>query len=502
MSVSDDPQNKVPPTLGPPAQRDVDDFKREIRAQMTALGSMFNDPGLDRLRRRSPAHPAVQRYERLAPMAERVSFDPADELATLLDVSSAMFDRHAWLVDAEGGDYWQIIPEEEARRVLRSRLADPAVFGDVVTELFFWGYLRGKGARVDLSAVTGMPDLRVGRNGTTVWADAKRIRAGTNPLRVRKVIGKASSQVKLADPSGVGAALLFVERHGLRANLDDRTPSDVAPYLLAVEREMGSNGSRSIGQVVVVWDDYMVMDDAGPRRSYYVRRRSSIVRHQHPRAAPLLPDDFWDVGLTVVMSVGHSGQPPAGSLPPIAVGNTVIATSFRELTELHQGVRMGQALEVLADHDGEFREGCGDFDFLAVSRKVGLAPNQAVLLVLGRRFDDGRTIVEAGFRLVPSPSAGDDVDVLAGDPRRVIDGLVARFGVLIRAGGKTGTLLRDVVVFQPTEARLPPIEPVAPQDTDTFIYAVVVPAGQGLNSQIVRWAFALDMAAYRSSLRR
>lgn len=142
-----------------------------------------------------------------------------------------------------------------------------------------------------------MPDLRVVVGERATWADVKRIHVGTNPSRIRKAIGKANSQIKRADTEGVGLALIHVDRCGARASLDDRVPSDVQPYVEEAERELSSNSSKSVAQVVLTWDDCFAISEPDQPCLYAVRRRSLALEYKPSRAELILPSTAWDVGL-------------------------------------------------------------------------------------------------------------------------------------------------------------------------------------------------------------
>src|SRR5439155_25954487 len=132
------------------------------------------------------------------------------------------------------------------------------------------------GMAVRLNQEDGLADLEIEPGTKSIWADVKRIHLGSSPRRMRTVIKKANSQIKRSGGTA-GIAFIHIERPRLRASFDDRVPTDIAPFVDEALRELGSSNSKSVGRVVVSWDDYFVHAAPGSPSIYTVRRRSIVL---------------------------------------------------------------------------------------------------------------------------------------------------------------------------------------------------------------------------------
>jgi hypothetical protein len=255
----------------------------EARLQITALEAMFADPGLAELAGRSPHHPAVERYSRLAELVS-VGVSYPDELDILQEITASLFDRAVWVQAPRDADYWAFIPHERARNRVRAGIQDAEQFHDTIAEVFFWSWLQERTQNAELVEETGLPDVVIGRGSDgEVWAEVKRIRLGKNPKRVGDVIDKANDALKKARPDRAGLVFLSVERAVQRVALDDRIPNDIEPYIEQVERRLSSDFGRSVGRVVFSWDYFVVESEPGAGITYRFRRRSETREHHAPR---------------------------------------------------------------------------------------------------------------------------------------------------------------------------------------------------------------------------
>jgi hypothetical protein len=152
-------------------------------------------------------------------------------------ISSLLLDRLTWATGEIEKDILSRIPDPAARLQVRNRINDPEQFGDIMAELFVWGWFNQSGFEADLGEEEGKPDIAV-RPPVDTSAEVKRLRYRTPPRHVRSVLQKANRQIKRARPEGVGIVFVHVERSGSRASLDDRAPSDVQPYIDEAIREL------------------------------------------------------------------------------------------------------------------------------------------------------------------------------------------------------------------------------------------------------------------------
>jgi len=463
----------------------------ELQRQLAILEAMFGDPGLTTLRQRSPGHPAVERFDRLKGfVAAGGTLDAASELDLAVEVGSTFIDHMTWAGDRAPEDYWAVIPDPAARAFVEGRIQDPNMFHDVVSELFWWGALTEKTSST-LGEDAGMPDLKVG-DVAPCWADVKRIHIGTGTTRIREVIKKANQQIKRADASGAGAALIHIERHGQRASLDDRIPNDVSPFVDEVRTALGSGFFRSVAHVAVTWDDYFVIGDV-QATLYAFRRRTVVLEHPTPRSKPNVPTGIWDVGFTAVFLVHHRAEQAVRRLQALDAGDAIITDLFRNESEVPGGIRSTHAAEVFADPQALDRFELDDVAVVLATRKLSMEKRPHVALILATEQPSSKPLIFLGFKL----GAADDVDLdaLAEKPVLAFQATLRRFGLPIQVGSQAGLFIPDETV----SSDLPQTElvKILGSPAESGILAAIVT----LNSLWrVRWAFAIDRAKYRRSL--
>lgn len=277
----------------------------EVLIQVRILELMFDDPGLTDLRKGVPDHPAVQRVDQLSGFAnaEQFDWDRGHELAEA--VGSMLIDRSSWVGSFDQDDFWSLIEESKARKSCIGRIRDPHQFGDVLAELFYFGWLASEGLTVQLSGAEGLPDLTIVADSGPVRAEVKRIRQGSGPERARAVIKKANQQIKRANPDSAGVVYLSVDRLARSTGTDDVPPEDVQPYLDQVSRQLSSGLTRSVAVVCVSWDDWIELPSKRTSlaefSTFVIRRRTLVAEHPEPREDVSLPDRALNIGTTAMI---------------------------------------------------------------------------------------------------------------------------------------------------------------------------------------------------------
>jgi hypothetical protein len=412
------------------------------------------------------------------------------ELEVVLAVGSATIDDMTWAGIHGEGRYLGALPESK-RRFVQSRVRGSESFGDVVSELFWWGWLRQRNP-VDIEERDGLPDLRIAVPPGVTWAEVKRIHLGTQATRAKKLAEKANNQIKRADPTCSGALLIYVERSGARASFDDRVPSDVMPFVEEAKAALAPGDFRSVGQVVIAWDDYLILADPDVPALYTVRRRSLTLDHPSPHQPPRVPSSFWDVGLTVPLWASRiTGIPRL--VPAIEGGNVVVSQQFRVNNEFGDGMRPSHALEVIAQPDGMVSFELGGTRMTLVTRLVasGKKPYVALVVAMGRT-NDKQQVLE-GFKVRESQ---EELGVMAADPVMALENIIRKFGVPIRVGRQLGLFIPYEFVPQGVS-----LMSGYRQSERGSVSAVVTPVTEPHPGAEVRWAFQIDRDAYYRSLR-
>jgi hypothetical protein len=488
--------NSAMATLPPPdAEGPIAPFARK---EMRTLELLFDDPSLSKLRKRFPEHPAVSRYDLLARFVEgQVTLNYPNETDLVLGMGSSMLDVLS-LPETPDEVIARLAPE--VLEQVRKRVNDPAQFWDQMVGLQCWSLLRSRGLSVDVVEREGLPDLRasVGEPSGSQWIEAKRIRLGTNPERVRSVISTANKQIKRAD-EGVGSVYLQIERPEQRVVFGDEIPPRIQPYINEVYRELGSSFSRSVADVIVAWDDYMVLDSPPDSSLYALRRRSLVIGHTAPRAPSALPGRALDLGQTVTLPIewlGAEHQPVA--TPSIRIGEVTVTELFRRECELPRYVRSVHAVEALTNADTLERHRFDDVTILLATRWADIPSKPYTLLVLAaERQPEAVTEIYLAFRLC------DEGDFRGGkglSPLKAFEELLGRYGAPIKVGNEIGTFIpRTRIERQPEEGqRL--VQGQVPSGQPICVNAFITKTAAGPID--ITWAFAILTAPYQADVLR
>jgi hypothetical protein len=462
-----------------------------IEAHLQRLVDMFDDAGLESLRRRFPRHPAVRHYDALVDLSNAIQWP--DEFESAAAVGTLGLDFSTWAPRPPYDDFWDFV-DADARAWTVGELRKPDQFEDVMAELFTWGWLRSEsfnGRRVNEE---GQSDLVIDLDATAWRCEVKRIHVGTPVTRVAQVVAKANSQIKRTDPESAGTLFLSVARSGARAAFDDRIPNDVQPYVDAV-REAIRAQNRSVAQVIVMWDDVMILGNPPEPVLYAFRRRSVVVEHPGPRVRSPIPSDALNVGRTATVwirwtpSRAGAAAPGATPLRPIEVGDIAVTELFRRENEVPDGIRARHAIEAYSEPDALARFDLDGVEIVLATRRIEFGDAPYTLLLLGTRGGPQPTLqLVAGFRLYLDAERN-----LWREPMAAFETLLERYGLQITLGSHSGRFIPAAVV-----------------DSSEAIRAEGCADGLYVNSHIrvlpngrveYAWVFALDTTAYREAAR-
>jgi hypothetical protein len=485
-------------------------LREECLRQQETLEAMFADPGLGALAKRHPTHPAVQQYLRLGEFI-RSGVNYPDEIEILREITSALLDRTVWADAPNNQDYWTFIPNKGAQKRVQDSLFNPEQFHDTIAEVFFWSWLKEQEPSAELVEGVGLPDIVVYR-GTTkeIWLEVKRVRLGKNPKRIHEVISKANRQIKNASPEKAGLVFLSIERAVQRVALDDRVPNDIQPYLEEVERKLASGLNRSVGRVVVSWDDFVVDTEPGRSISYRFRRRSVTLTHCQPRARLPLPTSNTEIERTIDLSVKwptEAEETRSGHGLRHSLDNVVVGPGFREFNASWDGIRPQHALEAFSEPDAvyryQFRYGGGE-QFL-VTRRVTVTRKAFTMLLVVHPLADGRQEITDAYRLYDGQNG---TKALYRHPLVAFEMLISMYGVPFLFISPSGPVL--IKFLRAARVSLPNAAPSAvfqlcqlPQGVDTLSGAARIrlaqkapPVGE------IEWLWFLDEKRYRADVRK
>ncbi|HMG40784.1 MAG TPA: hypothetical protein VK611_05615 [Acidimicrobiales bacterium] len=483
-----------------------------LRRRQDVLIAMFDDPKLDRLRARTPSHPAVLQFDSIEQYLDQGLLYP-DESGMVRELATAMLDEDYWIAPSDPDDHWSFIDDRRARDSVRSRIADPDQYHDTMAEVAYWSWLRSRGLDCHLVEDEGLPDIRLDDFPEPVWVEVKRIRLDSTPRRVRQRISKASHQISNATPQNSGVVFISIDRAIVRVALDDKVPSDIEAYAAEARRQLGS-GSRHAGVVILTWDDLVIDGVPGSEISYELRRRSLVLEHPNPASTlPITPTTISpSTRVSMTVSLLELGQVSSVG-PRLSHGDLIAGPGFRDFNAHVDGVRAEHAITAALNPDAEYQyvlERSTKLSQSIVTRRVITTTHPYTLLIFvheiaGKRFELGHS-----YKLYDDGgSLG-----LSRDPLRAFHVLIHRFGALfglrMRPDGEivlTRFIRRATVpTSSPEPLNLLTEVIISPKDEHQHLESGAAlidwdPLPQG-GLVTIEWFYQVDVNKYRRAVRR
>jgi hypothetical protein len=196
--------------------------------------------------------------------------------------------------------------DQSVQKKVRSRVEDPEQYEDLMVELYVGAWHLTENHSVAYLEKEGVPDFRIDIRDADfpVLIDCKRLRQ-RSAKRARKDVTKANTQIKNArtnvDPA-YGILVLDASAGDFTKAQGDQLPDGLGPIIKAVQSSLSGQENRSVGAVVLVWDDYMVRGIPPDKTWVGFRRRYERVFHKNP-LTPVPKDlrmfDGWTVEFTL-----------------------------------------------------------------------------------------------------------------------------------------------------------------------------------------------------------
>jgi hypothetical protein len=467
-------------------------------SELARLETLFEDMGLKALRARVPQHPAVQRYDALLATVSGVAIRWPDETDQVATVGTAFLDSLEF-DSSPIGETWSRLADSGTLHQIRSRLRDPEQFLDQLAVLRCWSLITNAGTPAEIRELEGFPDIQAHPSADDVWVEVKRIRPGTPATRVRAVLKKANSQLKKAHADASGIAYVAIERPIVSAALDDSIPSFVTECIGEAKRELASGNSKSVGRVIIVWDDLIVLGEPPQATMYFFRRRTISLDHHGPRSIPTLATGE-AFGRTVALSLNWEpgNEHRDNALLAISDEKVVFTQQFRQVCEQPGYVRTSHARGALAEPTAQASWSLGDLDVIITTKRVTIGQRPFTLLIVASQRPAQAVEVALAFRLYDDEAA-ERVEPIWTNPARALAILLERHGLTVRVGEQVGLLIPTASV--PASNHSGMIVEVLGRES----------APEGLVHSIVRveektifvsWAFAINSTSYRKEMNR
>lgn len=291
----------------PPAESVASKYYPIGLTALDFLRSLVTKRQFDQLKRTQPNHPLIKQCDAI----EQILHNERDDIESTEDLigqaAQVTMDAHSWGKTADVANAWNFIPEEPAKSRVTQTILNPESYQDMLAQLYVWGALRERGISSRLREQHGMPDLAIYLpDGSAIGGEVKCLRITSKAKNLTNLVGKANSQLKNFDSQRSGILFIRMLCPAFRV-FDDSVPADLHPFFDVLQKALASDHYKSVGQLIVSWDDYM-LHESKKGRFYAFRRRSVPLQHRKPRSGPRISTDRLLLGSTFTVVVRNKTE--------------------------------------------------------------------------------------------------------------------------------------------------------------------------------------------------
>lgn len=264
--------------------------------------------------RHNRQHPAYIRWALCKDILQH-GFQYPDHIRFLPDITAMLLDSYALVLCTHGDENKNILGDlstygsPSVVKRIRSEIADPDKYGDVMLELTYaaWHISRGHHVQPTDEQATADFELLIPGHDLPLYTDCKRIKKYTNDSRFADVIKKANKQIKTSskgkDCLGL-VAIDIADKIEPPQELTDQFPAEVQ-RLSSVTHDILKKHYTSVSAVMLFWNEFSMLGKPPEevRSRIALRRRTHLIRHMEPRKP--LPDSslLSETGNTVEFNI-------------------------------------------------------------------------------------------------------------------------------------------------------------------------------------------------------
>ncbi len=224
-------------------------------------------------------HPAYQRWAFCQKVISQKGIIKFPEQKTELPLfGQFLLDAH-YLKTITGESIEQLIEPLKAK--IANYLTHPTQFDDIMLEISFAAWHLMANHKAELLETDNYPDVKVHIPGLMlpIYAECKNITTD-NDNSIKHAITRANKQLKAVSEPHYGIVVLNVAKPiTLQQVVSDTPPQRVDEIIHLVKKCLTGKQHRSVGAVVLIWDDYMQFGDIPPRLLLAYRRRCIRIDH-------------------------------------------------------------------------------------------------------------------------------------------------------------------------------------------------------------------------------
>ncbi len=223
-----------------------------------------------------------------------------DQETELLEIGRLVLDS-AILVTLTQGNLSQLkfgsldlYGDKAVQKKIRSRITNPEQFEDIMVELSFGAWHEMVKHSVIPLEIESYPDLELKIVGIDIpiFVECKHLRSASEN-RLNKEITKANSQIKATGIPCYGIGFFDVSIPVSMGQVeDDEFPMRLQEIIEIVQSTISGPKNRSIGVVLLAWDDYNIMGEPPDLTQITFRRRHVRIPHSPSKDVMEIPEDL------------------------------------------------------------------------------------------------------------------------------------------------------------------------------------------------------------------
>lgn len=463
-----------------------------IRAQKQFLETVFTKKTLEDPRQK---HPAAVRWQLCVKLLQQGGSSRwPTQKAELPLLATMMLDAFA-LVKISGGDLQTFslgnfsgYGDEGVQRKIKSRVNDYHHFQDLMAELSVAAWHQSEGHSVIPFEKEGWCDLKIvfAADDLPILLECKRIHVPTI-TRLAKHITKANKQIRQTCMAAYGVVVLDVTMFLSKSEqvLSDETPREIAAVVEPIRAMLSGPKNRSIGRVLLTWDEAGIVGTPPDRTLAVLRRSIRAIDHEPSVGVFRLPDTapaFQGSTAWSAIDWDQSGERIERLRPSNLMKECKQWFSFTNEELIDSFVHYDKWQRIMLDENHYF---------ILFARR---SPDKSsfILAVASREG----TVLNLQFALRTPPSLYNELDLLTA--HEMLEFLVSKYGLEVTVGGISSRFIAQRRI-ELAEGDMPSFGVKTNQGDSALLFALVKMVERRAKSSILNCAFVFALDKTRLS---
>lgn len=184
--------------------------------------------------------------------------------------------------------------DKNVLKKIESRIINDKQFEDLMVELYFASWHKGKNHTVILFEEDGYPDMKINipNYEIPIYAECKNVQFG-HYKRLNSILKKANKQLKKVKEDCYGIVILDISQNSsLLIEKDDSIPSSIKDIIKDVSRILTGKKNKSISEAILIWNDCIIKEQKSKFSLYFFRKRYYVVKPKEVDNIKIIPKNI------------------------------------------------------------------------------------------------------------------------------------------------------------------------------------------------------------------